>query len=181
MAAANSQIGVTKAAFFPALVLNGAAGFESTSITSWLTWPARFFAVGPTLSQTIFDKGRRRAMTDQARAEYDLTVADYRQNVLTAFQEVEDNLAALRILSREREQQDEAVASAQKTLALAVDRYNSGIDSYLNVITAQTAVLSNERTGVNLRMEEMTTSVLLIKSLGGSWKVSQLPTPKDLR
>jgi len=180
VAAANAQIGVTKAAFFPALTLSGAAGFASTSIASWFTWPARFFSIGPTLSQTLFDKGRRSAATEQARAEYDGTVANYRQTVLTAFQEVEDNLSALRILSRELEQQDAAIQSSQRTLSLADDRYKSGIDSYLNVITAQTTLLTNQRTAVNLRMQEMTASVELIKALGGGWDASHLPTAREL-
>jgi NodT family efflux transporter outer membrane factor (OMF) lipoprotein len=180
VAEANAQIGVTKAAFFPSLTLNGAAGFASTALTSWFTWPARFFSVGPTLAQTLFDKGRRAAVNEQAHAEYDGTVANYRQTVLTAFQEVEDNLAALRILSRELEQQDAAVKSSQRTLSLADDRYKSGIDSYLNVISAQTTLLTNQRTAVNLRMQQMTASVELIKALGGGWNASQLPTPKEL-
>jgi len=179
-AEANAQIGVAKAAFYPSLTLNGSVGFEASSIAKWFTWPARFFSLGPTLSQTLFDKGRRRAITEQALAQYDSNVATYRQTVLTAFQEVEDNLAALRILSRELEQQDAAVTSAQRTLTLANERYSSGIDSYLNVITAQTTLLANQRTAVNLRMQQMTASVELIKALGGSWNASQLPTPKQL-
>jgi NodT family efflux transporter outer membrane factor (OMF) lipoprotein len=180
VAEANAEIGVTKAAFFPSLTLSGTAGLESISIATWFTWPARFFSVGPTLAQTLFDKGRRSAVTEQARALYEGTVANYRLSVLTAFQEVEDNLAALRILSRELEQQNAAVASAQRTLALANDRYKAGIDSYLNVITAQTALLTNQRTAVTLQMEQMTASVQLIKALGGGWNVSQLPTHKEL-
>jgi len=180
VAEANAQIGVAKAAFFPTLTLSGTAGLESISLATWFTWPARFFSVGPTLTQTLFDKGRRSAVTEQARAEYDGTVANYRQTVLTAFQEVEDNLAALRILSRELDQQNAAVASAQRTLMLATERYKSGIDSYLNVITAQTTLLTNQRTAVNLQMEQMTASVQLIKALGGGWNVAQLPTPKEL-
>ena len=180
VAEANAQIGVTKAAFFPALTLNGAAGFASTALTSWFTWPARFFSLGPTLSQTLFDKGKRAAANEQAHAEYDGTVANYRQTVLTAFQEVEDNLAALRILSRELEQQDAAVKSSERTLSLANERYRTGIDSYLNVITAQTTLLTNQRTAVNLRMQQITASVELIKALGGGWNASHLPTPKEL-
>ena len=181
IAEANAQIGVTKAAFFPALTLSGSAGFESTSFLNWLTLPARFWSVGPALAQTLFDKGRRKAVTEQAVAIYDGTAASYRLTVLTAFQEVEDNLAALRILSRELEQQNDAVASAQRTLSLATDRYRSGIDSYLNVITAQTTLLTNQRTAVNLQMDQMTASVLLVKALGGGWNASQLPTQKDLK
>jgi NodT family efflux transporter outer membrane factor (OMF) lipoprotein len=180
VAEANAEIGVTKAAFYPSLNLGAAAGFESTSIASWFTWPARFFSLGPTLSQTLFDKGRRAAATDAARAGYDSTVANYRQTVLTAFQEVEDNLAALRILSRELDEQNAAVASGQRTLTLATERYKDGIDSYLNVITAQTTLLTNQRTAVNLQMQQMTASVELIKALGGGWNESRLPTQKEL-
>jgi len=179
-AEANAEIGVAKAAFYPSLTLNGSVGLEASSIAKWFTWPARFFSLGPTLSQTLFDKGRRKAVTEQALAQYDGNVASYRQTVLTAFQEVEDNLAALRILSRELEQQNEAVVSSQRTLALATERYRTGIDSYLNVITAQTTLLTNQRTAVNLQMQQMTASVELIKALGGGWDASQLPTPKQL-
>ena len=180
VAEANAEIGVTKAAFYPSLTLGGTAGFESTSIASWFTWPARFFSLGPTLTQTLFDKGRRRAATEVALAQYDGTVAGYRQTVLTAFQEVEDNLAALRILSRELDEQNAAVGSAQRVLTLSTDRYKSGIDSYLNVITAQTTLLTNQRTAVNLQMQQMTASVELIKALGGGWNALQLPTQRQL-
>lgn len=180
VAEANARIGVAKAAFFPSLTLSGTTGFESTAIASLFTWPAHFFSLGPTLAQTLFDKGNRAAITEQARATYDGTVAVYRQTVLTAFQEVEDNLAALRILSRELEQQDAAVKSSARTLSLATDRYKAGIDSYLNVITAQTVLLTNQRTAVTLRMEQMTASVQLITALGGGWNATQLPTPKEL-
>ena len=180
VAEANAEIGVTRAAFFPSLTLSATAGLESTSIASWFTWPARFFSLGPTLSQTLFDKGRRRAATEVARAQYDGTVASYRQTVLTAFQEVEDNLAALRILSRELDEQNDAVASSQRALSVATERYKSGIDSYLNVITAQTTLLNNQRIAVNLQMQQMTASVELIKALGGGWNQASLPTPKQL-
>lgn len=180
VAEANAEIGVTKAAFFPSLILGATGGLESTSLASWFTWPARFFSLGPTLTQTLFDKGRRKAATEVARAQYDGTVANYRQTVLTAFQEVEDNLAALRILNHELDQQNAAVASAQRALSLSTERYKSGIDSYLNVITAQTTLLNNQRTAVNLQMQQMTASVELIKALGGGWNESQLPSPKQL-
>jgi NodT family efflux transporter outer membrane factor (OMF) lipoprotein len=180
VAEANADIGVTKAAFFPSLVLGATGGFESTSLSTWFTWPARFFSVGPTLSQTLFDKGRRAAATEAARAQYDGTVANYRQTVLTAFQEVEDNLAALGVLSRELDQQNAAVAAAQRSLELATVRYKSGIDSYLNVITAQTTLLTNQRVAVTLQMEQMTASVELIKALGGGWNESELPSQKQL-
>ncbi len=181
VAEANADIGVTKAAFYPSLVLGATGGFESTSIASWFTWPARFFSLGPTLSQTLFDKGRRRAANEVAVAQYEGTVAGYRQTVLTAFQEVEDNLAALTILSRELDEQNDAVASSQRALSLANDRYKSGIDSYLNVITAQATLLNNQRTAVNLEAQQMTASVELIKALGGGWNASELPTPKQLK
>src|ERR1700752_702361 len=180
VAEGNAEIGVAKAAFFPSLVLNLAGGLESSSIATWFSWPARFFSLGPSLSQTLFDKGRRKAFTEQTRAAYDGNVANYRQTVLTAFQEVEDNLAALRILSRERDQQEAAVKSSEHTVTLANERYKDGIDSYLNVITAQTTLLNNQRTEVNLRMQQMTASVELIKALGGGWNASKLPTQKQL-
>jgi len=180
VAESNAEIGVTRAAFFPSLTLSATAGLESTSIASWFTWPARFFSLGPTLSQTLFDKGRRKAATEVARAQYDANVASYRQTVLTAFQEVEDNLAALRILSHELDEQNDAVASSQRALSVATERYKSGIDSYLNVITAQTTLLNNQRTAVNLQMQQMTASVELIKALGGGWNQASLPTPKQL-
>lgn len=180
MAAANAQIGVAKAAFYPTLTLSASAGLQSTSIASWFTWPSRFWAVGPALAQTLFDAGARRAVTQQAQANYDADVANYRQAVLTAFQQVEDNLAALRILSRELQQQDAAVVSAERNLKLATDRYRLGIDPYLNVITAQTALLSNREVAVNLRMQQLTASVQLIEALGGGWDTSQLPTTRAL-
>jgi NodT family efflux transporter outer membrane factor (OMF) lipoprotein len=181
VAEANAEIGVTKAAFYPSLILGATGGFESTSIASWFTWPARFFSLGPTLSQTLFDKGRRKAANEVTRAQYEGTVANYRQTVLTSFQEVEDNLAALRILSRELDEQNDAVASSQRALSLATERYKSGIDSYLNVITAQTTLLNNQRTAVNLQAQQMTASVELIKALGGGWNASELPTTKQLK
>src|SRR4030095_5247759 len=130
------------------------------------------------LSQTLFDKGRRAAATEAARAQYDGTVAPYRQTVLTAFEEVEDNLAALRILSHELDQQNAAVASAQRALSLSSERYKAGIDSYLNVITPRAALLNKQRTAVKLQTQQMTASVELIKALGGGWDESQLPKLK---
>jgi NodT family efflux transporter outer membrane factor (OMF) lipoprotein len=180
MAQANAQIGIAKAAYFPTVTLSGTAGFESTSITNWLTWPARFWSAGPALAETLFDAGLRRATVQQYQAAFDQTVANYRQTVLTAFQQVEDNLAALRILSQEIQQQDAAVKSAQRNLSVATDRFKLGLDPYLNVITAQTALLSNQQTAVNLRMQQMTSSVQLIEALGGGWDNTQLPSPKEL-
>ncbi len=175
MAQQNAQIGVAKAAYYPTVTLSPSVGFESTSITTWLTWPSRFFSVGPSLAETLFDGGARRATLQQAQANYDQTVATYRQTVLTAFQQVEDNLAALRILSQEVQQQDTAVKSSEKNLSLASQRYKVGIDPYLNVITAQATLLANQRTALNLRMEQMTASVQLIEALGGGWDAAQIP------
>jgi NodT family efflux transporter outer membrane factor (OMF) lipoprotein len=180
VAQANAQIGIARAAYFPTVTLSAAAGFESTSIASWFTWPSRFFSMGPAAAETLFDAGLRRATVMQFRAQYDETVANYRQAVLTGFQQVEDNLASLRILSVEIQHQDAAVKSAERNLALAMDRYKLGIDPYLNVITAQTSLLSNQETAVNLRIQQMTASGGLIEALGGGWDASQLPSPAQL-
>ena len=177
IAQANAQIGVARAAFFPTLTLAGSAGLESSSFVDWFTWPSRVFSVGPsTLAETIFEGGLRRATVQQFRANYDQTVANYRQTVLVAFQQVEDNLSTLRILSQEIQQQDTAVKSAERNLSIATDRYRLGIDPYLNVITAQTTLLTNQQTAVNLRMQQMTATVQLIEALGGGWDGSQLPS-----
>ncbi|HEV3444793.1 MAG TPA: TolC family protein, partial [Gemmataceae bacterium] len=155
-------------------------GLESTAISSLLTWPSRVWSVGPSISETIFDAGLRRATVQQFQAAYDGTVANYRNTVLTAFQQVEDNIAELRILSVEIGQQDTAVKSADRNLQLATDRYRLGIDPYLNVITAQTTLLSNQQTDVDLRIQQMTTSVNLVKALGGGWNRSQIPAQPQL-
>jgi NodT family efflux transporter outer membrane factor (OMF) lipoprotein len=180
VAQANAQIGIARAAYFPTITLSAAAGLESMSTATWLTWPARFFSIGPAAAETLFDAGLRRATVEQFRAQYDQTVANYRQTVLTAFQQVEDNLASLRILSVEIQYQDRAVKSAERTLALAKDRYRLGIDPYLSVITAETSLLSNQQTAVSLRIQQMTASVGLIEALGGGWDASQLPSPAQL-
>jgi NodT family efflux transporter outer membrane factor (OMF) lipoprotein len=176
MAQANAQIGVAKAAYFPTLTLNAGAGFESSSFSDWLTWPSRFWSVGPTIAETLFDAGLRKATVEQFQANYNQTVATYRQTVLTAFQQVEDNLASLRILSQEIEQQDAAVAAAQKFLDIATDRYKLGLDPYLDVITAQTTLLTNQQTAVQLRLQQVTASVQLIEALGGGWDATDLPS-----
>ena len=180
MAQANAQIGIARAAYFPTVTLSAAAGFETTSFTQWFSWPSRFFSLGPAAAEIIFDAGLRRATMEQFRAQYDETVANYRQTVLTAFQQVEDSLASLRILSGELQYQDTAVTSAQKALAIATDRYKLGLDPYLDVLTAQTTLLSNQQTAVNLRIQQMTASGGLIEALGGGWDASQLPTPAKL-
>ena len=180
VAQANAQIGLATAAYYPTLTLSASGGFSNTSPAAWFVWPSRFWSVGPALAETLFEGGLRRATVQQFRASYDRSVANYRQTVLTAFQQVEDNLAALRILSQEVRQQDMAVASAQRNLQAAQQRYQAGIDPYLNVITAQTALLTNQQTAVNLRRAQMTASVQLIEALGGGWDAAQLPSAKDV-
>lgn len=181
MAEANQQIGIARAAYFPTLTLDASAGFEGTSILNWFTWPSRFWAVGPQAGETLYDGGRRRAGMEGALANYDGAVATYRQTTLTAFQEVEDNLAALRILEGETQQQQEAVAAAEESLQLFTNRYKGGVDTYLQVINAQTVALSNERNNVDILRRRMDASVLLIKALGGGWNVSELPKEASLR
>jgi NodT family efflux transporter outer membrane factor (OMF) lipoprotein len=175
MAQANAQIGIAKAAYFPTLTLDASAGFESSVFSTWLNWPSRFWSVGPQLAETLFDAGLRKATVAQFQANYDQTVATYRQTVLTAFQQVEDNLASLRILSQEIAQQDAAVAAAQKLFNIANDRYKLGLDPYLDVITAQTTLLTNQQTAVQLRLQQVMASVQLIEALGGGWEAKQLP------
>jgi NodT family efflux transporter outer membrane factor (OMF) lipoprotein len=175
MAAANEQIGIAQAAFYPTLSLSAVAGFAGTSVLNWFDWPSRFFAVGTALSQTVYDHGRRRAGSDAVLAQYDATVADYRQTSLTAFQQVEDNLAALRILETEAEQQRAATQSAQESLDLFKTRYEGGVDTYLQVITWQTSALENERNDIDIMRRQLEASVLLIKALGGGWDTTQLP------
>jgi hydrophobe/amphiphile efflux-1 (HAE1) family protein/NodT family efflux transporter outer membrane factor (OMF) lipoprotein len=171
VAEANAQIGVARAAYFPTVTLSGSVGYESSSTANLFSGPAFMWSIGGSLAETIFDAGKRRAVTEQAWASYRGTVANYRETVLAAFQEVEDNLSSLRILSQELQQQNAAVASSQRYLSLANSRYRLGVDSYLNVIVAQTALLNNQRTALNLQMEQMTASVQLINALGGGWDI----------
>ncbi|HYL63142.1 MAG TPA: efflux transporter outer membrane subunit [Candidatus Methylomirabilis sp.] len=180
MAEANAQIGVAKSAFFPNVVLSASGGLANSSFVNWLIWPSRFWSVGPTVAQTIFDAGLRKATTQQYRAAYDGTVANYRQTVLTAFEQVEDNLASLRILKRVIQEQDAAVGAAQRNLRVAMIRYQTGIDPYLNVITAQTILLNDQVTAVNYRIQDVVASVQLIKALGGGWDASKLPTQRGV-
>ena len=175
VAAANAQIGVAISAYFPKLLLAAAGGYESSKLSTWFSLPSRFWSVGPELAATLFDGGRRRATTEQARASYDATVAVYRLGVLTAFQEVEDNLAALRILKEEATQQAAAVEAAERALTLARNRYAAGITTYLEVITAQAAALADERIAIDIESRRLTASVNLVKALGGGWKDSDLP------
>jgi NodT family efflux transporter outer membrane factor (OMF) lipoprotein len=180
VAAANAQIGVARAAFFPALTLSAEGGYQSSTLANLVSGPTFFWSLGSALAQSVFDAGLRRAAVEQYRASYDSTVANYRQTVLTAFQEVEDSLASLRILSQEREEQAAAVRSAERTLAIATHRYELGIDSYLNVIVAQMTLLNNRQTEVNLHVQQMTSSVQFILALGGGWDTSQLLPPNQV-
>ena len=171
VAEANEQIGIAKAAYFPTVTLNALLGFESSSIHNLMGWQSFLWAVGSSLAQTIFDGGRRRATSEAALANYDATVASYRQATLDAFQQVEDNLAALRILEQETQQQERAVVSARESLQLFTNRYKGGVDNYLQVITAQTVALTNERNQVDIMRRRMDASVLLVKAA--------LPEEKD--
>ncbi|HZL29363.1 MAG TPA: efflux transporter outer membrane subunit, partial [Acidobacteriaceae bacterium] len=174
-AEANQQIGIARAAFFPSLSLNGSAGLESTSLLNLFNPSSFVYALGPTLGQTFFDGGRRHGLSEQALAGYDRTVADYRQTVLVAYQQVEDNLVALRVLSDEAEQQRQATLAARESERIFNNRYVGGVDTYLQVITAQTTALTNERNDIDILRRRMEASVLLVKALGGGWDRTQLP------
>ncbi len=178
VAAANAQVGVARAAYFPIFTLTGSGGFESAAITTLIQGPSGFITAGAAAAVTVFDGGRRRAVSDQARAEYDQSVANYRQSVLTAFQEVEDNLAALRILDNEAKAQQAAVAAAEHSVELSTNRYKGGVVSYLEVTTAQSTALADERAAVDILRRRMTASVSLIKALGGGWNSASLPSVK---
>jgi len=175
VAEANQQIGIARAAYFPSVTLGGTAGFAGSQGSNWFGWPSGFWAVGPALAETLFDSGRRRATSESARANYDAAVATYRQTSLTAFQEVEDDVTALRILENETQQQQQAVVSSKESLQLFTNRYTGGVDTYLQVITAQTIELANERNAIDILRRRLDASVLLIKALGGGWDVSNLP------
>lgn len=172
MAAANAQIGIAQAAFYPTVTLSAAVGLESSSLSNLFSLPSVLWSLGASLVEIVFDGGRRQAVTAQARAVYDATVATYRQTVLTAFQNVEDNLSALRILEEEAQQQAKAVEAAEAVLLLSLNRYKGGVTAYLEVIIAQSAALPAERTAIDLLTRRMTTTVLLIKALGGLWEAA---------
>lgn len=169
MAAANAQIGVAQAAYYPTVKLSANIGLEASDIANWFAWSSRLWSVGPSVSETIFDGGLRRAQSNQAKAAYDASVAAYRQTVLNAFTEVEDDLAALRILEDEAKFQDEAVDSARQTVAATTNQYKAGIVSYLSVITAQATELNNKKTAIGILGKRMVAAVSLIKALGGGW------------
>jgi NodT family efflux transporter outer membrane factor (OMF) lipoprotein len=180
MASANAQIGIATAAFYPNLTLSAQGGLESSTLKTLFNASSRFWSVGPSVSETLFDAGLRRATVNQFVALYNANVAGYRQTVLNAFQQVEDNMAAVRILSREIQQQQDAEKSAERFLELAQARYETGVDQYLNVLVAQTTLLNDQQQLANLRTQAMTASVQLIEALGGGWDRSQLPTPAQV-
>ena len=180
VAQANAQIGLARTAFFPSLFLGALGGFGNLSISDWFSWPARFWSIGPAMAYTLTDGGSRRAILDQARAAHEQTVANYRQTVLTAFQQVEDGLSALRILSLAVEQQDAAVRAAERNLDAAMTRYQAGLEAYLHVINAQTSLLSAQQNAVTFRVQRMVASVQLIKALGGSWNISEIPSSQEM-
>jgi len=180
MASANAQIGVATAAFYPNLTLSAQGGLESSTFKHFLDWPSRFWSIGPSVSETIFDAGLRRATVNQFIAVYNADIASYRQTVLTAFQQVEDYLAAVRILSTQMQQQQAAQQSAEQYVSLAMARYETGIDPYINVVTAQSTLLVDQQALATLHIQQMTASVQLIEALGGGWDNSQLPTPAQV-
>ena len=180
MAEANALIGIEKAAYYPTLSLSGSVGFETTKFSKWLTSPSRYWSLGPTASETVFDGGLRRSTVAQYQALYNADVANYRQVVLTALQQTEDYLASQRLLREQISQQQEVVQSAQRYLDVASARYRTGLDPYLNVFTAQTTLLANQQTVISLRVQQMASSVQLIEALGGGWNVSELPTERQV-
>jgi NodT family efflux transporter outer membrane factor (OMF) lipoprotein len=180
MASANAQIGIAYAAFYPSLTLSASGGFEASSFKHFFDWPSRFWSIGPTINETIFDAGLRRAEVNQFVAVYNADVASYRQTVLTAFQQVEDSLASVRILSQQILKQEQAERSSAEALKLETARYETGVDPYLDVVTAQTTLLNNQQTLATLHVQEMTASVQLITALGGGWDRTQLPTPAEV-
>ena len=180
MAAVNEQIGINRAAFFPTLLLTATGGLESSHITEWMTWPSRFWSVGPQLSELLFDAGKRHAQMAQAQDAFDLAVANYRQTVLTGFQQVEDNLAALRILAQEAQAEDAAVKAAEESAKISTYQYKAGTVSYLQVITTQAIALQDETAAVNILTRRLVASVGLIEALGGGWDASTMPTVTDI-
>jgi len=180
MAQANAIIGVEKAAYYPTLSLTGAGGLQSPSIAKLFSLPALFWSLGASATQILFDAGLRNATVAQYTATYNADVAGYRQTVLTAFQQVEDYISSVRVISQQIAKQDAAIQAAQRYLDIAMARYQTGLDPYLDVITAQTTLLSDQQTLVTLRVSEMTAAVQLIQSLGGGWDITQLPTPEQV-
>ena len=181
MAEANALIGVQKAAYYPTLSITGTAGFAASTFSKWLNSSSRYWSFGPNASETVFDGGLRKSTMAQFTALYNADVANYKEVVLAALQQTEDNLATLRLLTKEIEQEQETVASAQRFVDVASVRYKTGLDPYLNVFTAQAILLANQQTVITLRVQQMTSSVQLIESLGGGWDVNQLPTEQEVQ
>jgi len=181
VAAANANVGIAETAYYPTLTLSASAGLISTNLANLFSYASRSWSAGPGVSQTLFDFGRRGAQMEGARAAYDGTVAAYRQTVLSAFQEVEDNLSTLRYLAEEAVQQQEAVVAAQQALALEIDRYRGGTVSYLDVITTQTIALNDQQNAITILQRRMSAAVNLVKALGGGWDSSTLPSGDALR
>ncbi len=180
MAEANAAIGIAYAAYYPNLTLTGEFGFESSAFSQWLSWPSRFWSIGASIPETIFDAGLRRATVQQNAAIYNADLASYRQTVLSAFQQVEDSLAEVRIFSKEIQQEQQAVNSAQTYLKLEQARYDTGVDPYVDVLIAQTAVLADQQTLNALQVQQMTSAVALVEALGGGWDRSQLPNAQQV-
>ena len=178
MAQANALIGVQTAAYYPTFNIGGDIGLESTRIGKLFTWPSRFFSVGPSASETLIDGGLRRGLLNQYKAQYQADSAAYRQTVLTAFQQTEDYLAAEHYLGQQRQQQQDAIVAAQRYYDLSVVRYKTGVDTFLNVFTAETSLLSTQQTAITLHVQQMTSTVQLIEALGGGWDTSQLPSER---
>ena len=179
MAEANAAIGIAYAAYYPNLTLTAEGGFESSAFHNWVSWPSRFWSIGASIPETIFDAGLRRATVQQFVATYNADLASYRQTVLTAFQQTEDGLAEVRILSKEIQQEQQAVDSARTFLKLEQARYDTGVDPYLDVLIAQTTVLADQQTLNGLQVQQMTYAVALVEALGGGWDRSQLPSPRQ--
>ena len=180
MAAVNEQIGIAKAAYYPTVTLGGSAGVESSRFLRWINWPSRFWSIGPQAAETLFDAGRRRATLNQSVAAFDAAVADYRQTVLTAFEQVEDNLAALRVLENEAQAEEEAVKAAQNSLDISTYQYKAGTVNYLTVITEQAILLQDQVQALSILTRRMSASVLLIEALGGGWDASTLPSVHEV-
>jgi len=180
LAEANATIGIGYGAFFPDVTLTAGGGFEASSLTHWFDWPSRFWSIGPSLSQTLFNGGLYRAQLQQYTAIYNGDVATYRQTVLTAFQQVEDYLAATRILSQQILKQQEAVDAARQFLTLQTGRFETGLDPYLDVVIAQNTLLTNQQLLATLHVQQTTAAIELIQALGGGWDRTQLLTPAQV-
>jgi NodT family efflux transporter outer membrane factor (OMF) lipoprotein len=175
VASANATIGVETAAYYPQLTISGSSGLEAIRFSDLFSGPSFFWSVGPVIAQTLFDAGATHGRVQEARANYDATVANYRQVVLTAFQQVQDDISGLRILKEEAAAEDQAVKSARQSLDVSTNEYKAGTQDYLTVITSQATALNDEISAVDIRTRRMTTSVLLIEALGGGWGAVKLP------